>query len=418
MAHAYLIGGYSTAFGKMSERSYKQLTAEAVTGAITDAGLEDGQAIDRIWVGSAAMAAWGQGSVRGQVCLTPLFNEGVLAANTPLINVENACATSTAALYGAWVDILSGQSRIALVAAVDKLVPPPGAKPDLAGLAAGIDQQDPDEWLAMYRQAGAELDKPFETGPDRSLFMDMDALQAISFMKRSDVTAEHLAITAAKTHNFGALNPRAQYRFTMTPDQVLADREVSWPLTRAMCAPIGDGAAALVLCSEDVLSELPPSTRERAVKIRTCTMAGGAYRPLDQEGLSEIVARRAYAAADLSPAEIDLAEVHDATAYLEIYQVAALGFAPKEAVGRYVADGHTGPGGRTPINTSGGLLSKGHPIGPTGASMVFELMTQLRGEADNRQVENAHIALAENSGGIVGFDHAVSAITILERAYS
>jgi len=414
--NVYLVGGYSTPFGKMPERSYKQLTAEAVTGAISDAGLDDGQSIDRIWFGSAAMAAWGQGSVRGQVCLGPLFRDGYLAANTPVTNVENACATSTAALYCAWVDIVAGQSRIALVAAADKLIPPPGAKPDLSGLAAGIDQQDPDEWLEMYRQAGTELGKPFETGADRSLFMDMDALQAIAFMKRTDVTPEHLAITAAKTHNYGALNPRAQYRFTMTPDQVLADRPVSWPLTRAMCAPVGDGAAALVLCHEDVLAELPAAVRERAIRIRTCTIAGGSHRGLQQQGLSEIVAQRAYSSARLTPADIDLAEVHDATAYLEVYQVAALGFAPKEEAGRYVADGQTGPGGRTPINTSGGLLSKGHPIGPTGASMIFELMVQLRGEAGPRQVSNPRIGLAENSGGIVGFDHAVSAITILEKA--
>lgn len=415
-ASVYLIGGYSTAFGKMPQRSYKDLTAEAVLGAISDAGMADGLEVERIWFGSAAMAAWGQGSVRGQVCLGPLFRNGTLADHTPVNNVENACATSTSALYGAWVDILAGQCDIALVAAVDKLIPPPGQKPDLSGLAAGIDQQDPDEWIAMYSHAGEILDKPFETGADRSLFMDMDALQALAFMKRSDVTPDHLAITAAKTHNYGVDNPRAQYRFSMTPESVMADRPVSWPLTRAMCAPVGDGAAALVLCSEAALKRMPAPVRERAVKIRTCTLAGGRYRDVFEEGLSEVVARRAYASAQVAPDDIDLAEVHDATAYLEVYQVAALGFAPRGATGRYVADGETGPGGRTPINTSGGLLSKGHPIGPTGASMIYELMVQLRGEAGPRQVKDARLGLAENSGGIVGFDHAVSAVTILERA--
>jgi acetyl-CoA acetyltransferase len=202
----------------------------------------------------------------------------------------------------------------------------------------------------------------------------------------------------------------------MTVDDVLADRAITWPLTRAMCAPIGDGAAAALVCSGDYLATLAPRARDRAVRIRASALTGGKYRDLDEPGLSYAAAEKAYAMAGVAPADIDLAEVHDATAFCEIYQAEAMGFAEPGKGGVLVEDGETALGGRIPINPSGGLLSKGHPVGATGLSMIEELCRQLRGEAGARQVRDARLALSENGGGVIGFDEAACSVVILERS--
>jgi acetyl-CoA acetyltransferase len=201
----------------------------------------------------------------------------------------------------------------------------------------------------------------------------------------------------------------------MTVDEVMNDRPVSFPLTRAMCAPIGDGGAAAVLCSTDYLKSLPANVQARAIKLKATALTGGKYRNLDEPSLSYHAARKAYAVAGIAPSDVDVAEVHDATAFCEIYQSEMLGFCDIGKGGAFVESGATGPGGAVPINTSGGLVSKGHPVGATGLSMVYELVTQLRGEAGERQVPNARIGLAENGGGVVGLEEAACAITILER---
>jgi acetyl-CoA acetyltransferase len=181
-----------------------------------------------------------------------------------------------------------------------------------------------------------------------------------------------------------------------------------------MCAPVGDGAAGAIVVSEGALRGLPPRVRERAIRIAAIGLSGGKYRRLDEEGLSAVAARRAYRQAGLGPAAIHVAEVHDATAFCELYQVEMLGFCERGEGGPFVESGATTLGGPLPVNTSGGLVSKGHPVGATGLSMVAELAEQLRGEAGERQVAGARVALAENGGGVVGFDEAACAVTILE----
>ena len=198
-------------------------------------------------------------------------------------------------------------------------------------------------------------------------------------------------------------------------DEVLADREISWPLTRAMCSPIGDGAAAALLCSEAALANFPPAARARAVKIRTSQLSGGKYRALDEPGLSRIAADKAYARSGLTPSDIDCVELHDATSFCELYQLEMLRLCPQGQGGRFVESGATALGGSLPVNMSGGLVSKGHPVGATGLSMVYETCLQLRGEAGARQVKNARIGLIENGGGVMGFDEAACAVHILER---
>ncbi len=411
----YLLGAYSTNFGKMPDRTYKDLTREAYVGALADAGLADGAAIETAWFGNCSMHLDGQSLIRGQVCMIPLVREGLFPERVPLTNVENGCATASSAMVGACRDILAGAAHLSLAMGVEKLIDPRTGKGRMDGFAGGMDSLDPQEGHAYYEAAGAAAGKPFEPGPGRTPFMDTYAMQACYHMKKYGTTREQIAIAAAKTHGNGALNPRAQYRFTLTPQEVLSDREVTYPLTRSMCAPLGDGAAALLLCSEEFLRECSPRARERAVRVKGIGMSGGKYRGLEEPGLSSVAARKAYEQAGVGPHDIDVAEVHDATSFCEIYQAEMMGFCPPGEGGRFIESGATHPGGRLPINTSGGLVSKGHPVGATGASMICELVEQLRGEAGERQVRGARLALAENGGGVIGFDEAACVVAILER---
>lgn len=415
MRDVYIIGTYSTAFRRWPDKSYKDLTREAYLGALRDAGLEDGQAVEMAWFGNCGMWADGQGSVRGQVCMTPLVREGLFPERVPTINVEDACATGSVALHGAWKDIVSGSAELSLAIAAEKLFDPEDPARAMSKFNAGIDQFDPQEWHAYYAAAGEASGKPFEPGPDRTVFMDTYAMQACHHMRKYGTTQAQIAAGAAKNHNYGALNEKAQYRFRTSVEEVLADRPVSYPLTRAMCSPIGDGAAAALVCSEDFLTNLPHRVRDRAVRIAATALSGGKYRRLDEPGLSQVAARKAYAMAGIGPERIQVAEVHDATSFCEIYQAEMMGFCEEGEGGRFIESGAAGPGGRLPINTSGGLVSKGHPVGATGLSMVYELATQLRGEAGERQVPDAEWALAENGGGVIGFDEACCAVTILHK---
>ena len=416
MADCYLIGAYSTPFAKFPDKSFKDLTREAYEGVLGDAGLGTGDDIEFGWFSNCGMWAESQGSIRGQVCFTPLVREGRFPERVPMINVEGGCASATMALHGACKDVKAGESRLSLAIGVEKTYLPDNPDGQSGLFQAGIDNLDPDDWRDYYAAAGEQAGKPFEDGPNRTVFMDTYAMQACYHMKTYGTTQAQIAAGAAKNHNNGALNPLAQYRFQLTPEAVLEDREISYPLTRAMCAPIGDGAAATLVASEDYLKALPQAVQDRAIKISACTLSGGKYRALDEPGLSRAAAQRAYRAADLSPSDIDVAEVHDATSFCEIYQAEMLGFCDDGAGGRFVESGATARDGALPINTSGGLVSKGHPVGATGLSMIYELAAQLRGEAGPRQVANARVALAENGGGVIGFDEAACGVTILQRA--
>jgi acetyl-CoA acetyltransferase len=179
---------------------------------------------------------------------------------------------------------------------------------------------------------------------------------------------------------------------------------------------MGDGAAAALVCSEAALANFPAAARARAVRVRATELSGGKYRRLDEPGLSRIAADTAYARAGLSPTDIDLVELHDATSFSEIYQLEMLRFVPEGRGGPFVESGATALGGSLPVNLSGGLVSKGHPVGATGLSMIHEVCLQLRGEAGARQAQGATIGLVENGGGVMGFDEAACAVHILEKS--
>ena len=424
MQNVYIIAASCTPFGKHADKSFSDLARLAYLDALADCGLPrtkgggagGGALIEQAWFGNCGMGQWGQGGIRGQVAFTPLVEEGLFPERVPMINVEGGCATASFAFHGAYKDILSGECQVSLAIGVEKLVSPdrPERVPEI--FATGIDQLNPERWHAYYGSAGDEAGKPFEPRPGRTVYMDTYAMQAAWHMKRYGTTQRQIAAGASKNHYHGSLNPKAQYRFEVSIDEVLADRAVSYPLTRSMCAPMGDGAAAAILCSEAALANFPRAVQARAVKICASTLSGGKYRKLDEPGLSHVAARKAYAKTGLQAADFDLAEVHDATSFCEIYQIEMLGLCPLGQGGKFVESGATRLGGVVPVNVSGGLVSKGHPIGATGLSMVYEMTQQLRGEAGAMQVKGAALGIIENGGGVMGFDEAACAVTILEKS--
>jgi len=411
----YVLGVHTTAFGRRPEATIKDLAREAYLGALADAGLETGRDIEAAWFGNCLMHYWGQALTRGNIAFIPLVRDGLFPDRAPIVNVEGACATGSLAIAGAAKEIRAGDADVTLAVGLEKLFDQRNPRAIFPHFAGGMDLLDPQEWEEHYRAVGAKIGVPFQPGDDRTIAMDTYAMQANYHMATYGTTPEQIAVGAAKNHCNGALNDKAQYRFEMTPEEVLADRPISAPLTRAMCAPMGDGAAAAVLCSERYLKSQPAAVKDRAIRIAGLSLAGGKYRALDEPSLTRAAADKAYAQAGIGPRDIDLAEVHDATSFCEIYQCEMMRFCDEGEGGAFVGGGATKIGGELPINTSGGLVSKGHPIGATGVSMCYELATQLRGEAGARQVQGATFALQENGGGIIGMEEALAAVSIYER---
>ncbi|WP_309629253.1 thiolase family protein [Brevundimonas sp.] len=402
----FIAGISMTSFGKRPDDSVKSLTAEAVTAALADAGAEIGD-VEAAWFSNTRQPMLeGQNTVRGQIALRPLGLTGI-----PVVNVENACASGSTALLSAIHWIRAGAGDIALIVGVEKMVWPDRPDRVAAAFAGGTDIHDREGVVAYIRSMGGE-----DPGPDRSLFMDLYAAQARAHMARHGTTQEDFARVAAKNHTAGALNSRAQYRTVMTVDQVMADKPVVFPFTRAMCAPVSDGAAAAVICSAAGLARL--CGPKRAVRVRGCALVSASDRAANDldNHIGRRAATRAFEQAGIGPDAVDVVEVHDATSYAEVQQIENLGLAEPGTVGARLKAGDFALGGRTPVNPSGGLVSKGHPVGATGIAQLFELTTQLRNEAGARQVEGARIAVAENGGGFLGVEEAATVVTILERA--
>ncbi|WP_208322588.1 thiolase family protein [Salinibacterium sp. ZJ454] len=418
MRDVYIVGSYATPFGKKPRETFRDLTREVVLGAVEDVGAGlTGTDIESIWFGNVLMNFWGQHSTRGQFACIPLIQDGTLPRRVPITNVEGACATGSMAFQGALRDIRSGEYDVSIAIGVEKIYREKAtAHETFEMFRVAENVLDPQETLDEYDAIMGAMGRTFERGPDRTMFMDTYAAQAIYHMETFGTTQRQLAAVAAKNHSAAVDNPRAQYRFPMTVDEVLADRFVTHPFTRSMCAPIGDGAAATVLVSADRLASLPPAVRARAVRVAASTLTSGIYRSPDEPSLSHVAARRAYEQAGIAPAAIDVAEVHDATAFSEIYQAEMMGFCPIGEGGAFAEAGESAIGGSIPINTSGGLISKGHPIAASGLSMIAEVVEQVRGESGPRQVVGARTGLIENGGGIMGLEEAACAVTILERA--
>ena len=412
----FILGIYSTPAGRFPELSPKELARRAYLGALEDAHI-DSSAIGHAWFSNMLLDFWGQPNVKGQVCLLPLIEERLLPSGIAISNVEAACASASFAFNGAWKDILSGQCEVSLAVGVEKMYDPTRRNELFVRLEKGTDYLDPRAWMDLYENMAASCGGHFHPSADRSLAMDIYALWAKTHMSRYGTSVRQIASAAAKNHTNSVGNPRAQYRFPMEIDAVLADRMVSDPLTRAMCAPIGDAAAAALLCSADFLRTLPEEVRSRAVLVRAHVISGGLFHGSWEDNRAPVrAARGAYQIAELEPDDIDVVELHDATSFAEIHLIEDLGFCPRGQGGPFTESGATGRDGCIPVNPSGGLVSRGHPIGATGLMMLNELCIQLRGEAGAIQVPEARIGLAENGGGLIGNDLAACAVTILEAA--
>lgn len=406
----YVAGVGMTAFGINLATTVKDLARQAVSQAMADANCAASQ-VEAAWFANTSQGALeGQHMIRGQAALRPLGFAGI-----PIVNVENACASASTTLFEAANYLKAGAADIVLVVGAEKLSHLDRAR-SLSIFDAGWDvavaEKSRDTLLALGGMDETTLPPPADR---RSVFMDIYAAFARQHMRLYGSTAQHFAAVAAKNHAHSVHNERAQYRRAYSIEEVLADRPIAWPLTLPMCAPVSDGAAAAVLCTEAGLRRL--GVQSRAVELRTCTLGSSVDRHPDdlEQHIGRVTALKAFEAASIGPCDIDLAEVHDATAVGEVIQVENLGLAPRGEGGLAAIQGHTALGGRTPVNPSGGLESKGHPIGATGLAQTFELVTQLRGEAGMRQVEHAKVAVAENGGGLWGVEEAVCVVSVLSR---
>ncbi|MFB0874493.1 MULTISPECIES: thiolase family protein [unclassified Sphingobium] len=415
MSNVHIIGAGMTPLGKHLDKSVKQLTAAAVDAALADAGIGE-DAVEAAWFCNTRQGALeGQHGVRGQASLRAYGFEGI-----PIFNTDNACASSSSGLYQAFAAVKSGLHEIAIVVGAEKMNYPEKRKEMFEAFKGSWDRELADDHIARLLATGEALPLPPEAGEpsaERSVFMDIYAAQARAHMARFGTTQRQIAAVAAKNHTHSVKNPVAQYRFPMTVEEVLADRQIIWPVTRAMCAPMSDGAAALVVASDAAVARL--GLAPRAVRVRGMGVSSSTNRTADQydRHLTRIAAERCYAMAGVGPEDINVAELHDASAIAEILHSENVGFCAYGDGGALVESGATTLGGRLPINVSGGLLSKGHPIGATGAIQIVELVTQLRGEAGERQVEGARFALAENGGGFHGLEEAACVVTLLERPH-
>jgi acetyl-CoA acyltransferase len=389
MEDVYIAGAYVTPFGKFPEKSLRVLAAEAVTGALADAGCGPDE-IDAVYFANAAEGLLtGQEMVRGQVVLDGTGLEG-----KPVINCENACASGSTAAHLAFTAVQSGAADVALALGAEKLTNPDRART-----------------FAVF-QAGWDVER--FGGPDgksdQSAFMSTYADMARQYMVRSGATIEDFAAVSVKSHANGALNPKAQYRDPLTVDEVLASRVIDEPLRVLMCSPIGDGASAIVVANARGLARLDADP----VRVLAAALRSGGRN--EAESPVVVATRAAYEQAGIGPGDLDVIEVHDAAAPAELMVTEELGIAGPGEGPAFFRAGETELGGRVPINPGGGLLSRGHPIGATGCAQLTELVDQLRGRCGARQVHGAKIALAENGGGwLGGKGPAAATITILAR---
>lgn len=407
MRDVFVIGVGMTRFGKYLDATVKGLTAQAVKLVLDDCGLKPGD----LQAAYFSNTFWGmfsnQHSIRGQVALRPLGIQGI-----PIVNVENACAGASTAFHLAYQAIAGGICDVALAIGVEK-ISHENKMLSLKSYASCVDVEGWPEQVRLLREIGGGDGSPGEQpGQGRSIFMDIYAAVARWHMERFGSTQEQLAIIAAKNHFHGSLNPLAQIQRKMSVEEVLNEPLISYPLTRAMCSPVGDGAAAAILCSKDYVKKL---ANPRPVKVLASVLGSGRDRPFDGEDIGERLSRQAYRMAGVGPEDIDLAELHDATAFGELHQLEVMGFCPPGEGGIFSASGATKLGGELPVNTSGGLESRGHPIGASGLAQIYEIVTQLRGEAGPRQVEGARIGLTENGGGNIGYEEAAMTVHIFEK---
>jgi len=365
MGSAVIAGIGMTAFGRHPGRSLIDMAAEAARQALKDAGIAPSR-IDACFFANALA-----GRLFGDFTVGQNVSWDVGINRVPVVNVENACTSGSTALYLAYNAVAAGQADAVLAVGAEKMY-----VPEFGLINSGMNELD--------TQLGLVAPASF-------------ALRAVRHMNEFGTTAEQLARVSVKNRRHAQNNPCAQFRDPVTVDEVLSAPMIVDPLTRLQCCPIADGAAAVVVCS-------PRGTPHpaRAVTIHTALLTSGSYenpQDLTSWETDYRTCRRAYERAGIGPEDLDVVEVHDAFSISEILHYEALGLCNTGEGGRLVAEGATELGGRCPVNVSGGLLSRGHPVGATGIAQACEIVTQLRSEAGARQVDNAKVGLAQCMGG-------------------
>lgn len=369
MREVAVIGTGMTRFGELWDSSLRDLCVEAALGALTSAGTDT---LDSIYLGN--MSA---GQFVAQEHLGPLMADYLGMAGVPATRVESACASGGMALRSAFLEVASGMSDLVLAAGVEKMND--GA--DVTGVLATASDQEVEVYYGVT-------------------FPGLYAMIARAHMEKYGTTEEDLSWVSVKAHRNGARNRKAQFRRAVSLEEVMSSSMVAEPLRLLHCSPVTDGAAAVLLCPLERAREFT----DRPVKILASGAASSTLSlshrkdPADLDAV-ELSGRRAYKMAGLAPSDIQVAEVHDCFSIAEICCYEALGFVERGKGKDAARDGLTDLGGKIPVNTSGGLKSKGHPVGATGIAQAVTIVEQLRGEAGESQVEGARIGLTQNMGG-------------------
>jgi acetyl-CoA C-acetyltransferase len=372
MRDVYVIGAGLTRFGELWEHSLRDLFVQAATEAIRDSGIDK---LDGMYIGCMSSGLFVE-----QEHLSSLLSDYLGVAPAPAVRVESACASGGMAFRSAFFEVASGASDVVLAGGVEKMTD-------------GAD---------VTRALATASDQEYEAFQGVT-FPGLYAMMARSHMRQHKTTREEIACVAVKNHENGLLNPHAQIHARITIDQVLASARVADPLRLLDCSPVSDGASAVVLASESIAKK---SKRPliKVIGVGAATDAIALHARADLAGL-EVVARaaaKAYAMSGKGPRDVQVAEVHDCFTIAEIMATEALGLVPRGRGGAAAKGGETSREGRIPINTSGGLKAKGHPVGATGIAQIVEVVAQLRGEAHKRQIQGARIGLAQNMGGSGG----------------
>ncbi|ABQ28497.1 thiolase domain-containing protein [Geotalea uraniireducens] len=374
MRSVSVIGIGETKFGRFPERSLKDLILEAGAKAIDDSG------IGREDIGALFMSNYNAQGFSGQGHLGPLAAEVLGLGNVPTLRVEGACASGSLAFRQALSAVASGMYDVVLVGGVEKMTHQ-STEAVTAGLAGASD---------MELEAGLGATFP-------SIF----AMIANRYFHEYGNVRDEMALCAVQNHDHALLNPDAQLQKRITVEQVKNGLPIAHPFTIFDCSLVSDGAAFVVLAATDVAKAV---CRKRLVEVVGCGQAGDTVTLAAKKSMTTFAAtvhaaKQAYGMAGIKPAQIDLAEVHDCFTITQIINSEDLGFFAKGKGAAAVAEGKTAAHGLMPINVSGGLKAKGHPIGATGLSQIYEIVTQLRGEGDARQLKKADIGLTHNIGG-------------------
>lgn len=390
MRDVVILGVGMTKFGKFPELGLKDLGRAACWEAIKDAGVSPRD----IQAGYVANAIGGMLTGQTMVCGQVILRE-VGIVGIPIVNCENACSSGSTAFREAWMAVQAGYCDIAIAVGVEK-------------------EYVSDSKKTVEAIAGAgDVELEMSVGVN---FPAHWALRATKRMEDFGTKREHFAKVSVKNHKNGCFNPRSQYRKECTIEEVLHSRMIATPLTQLQCSPIGDGAAAVVLCS----AEYAKQYTSKPILVAGVGMSTGTYtdtRPITFGDMEWRSAQEAYRVASIGPDEIDFAEVHDCFTIAEFMRVEGLGLCKLGEYDELLDKNETEIGGRLPINPSGGLLAKGHPIAATGIAQLCELYWQLNGMAGERQVLNAKTGLSHCSGGGIAGDGAVSVVTILKKGY-